>query len=175
MRGVAERSGGQESSQGISLQEGCSSSSGCRQATAPWPKIPPKMCLKLSPGSAAVVRQDHEDKQHLERDRGNHKEVGRDESLDMILKKGAPRPRGWLLTADHVLRNRGLRDFDPELQELPMDARGTLAGVGYTHSPNEISSFAGDRRTTLSVTALPSPIAPKSLSMPCYDRFGFDD
>ena len=66
--------------------------------------------------ASAVMAQDYENKQQAEGDRGNDEEVGRNETLRVILQKSPPVLRWRHSSADHVLRDSRLRDFDPELQ-----------------------------------------------------------
>ena len=58
---------------------------------------------------------------------------------------------------------------------FPMDARGTLAGVGQTYSADEVPDFAGNRGTAAITPALPTPVQSESLSVPGNDRCRFDD
>jgi hypothetical protein len=55
---------------------------------------------------SAVVRDNHQDEQNSERDRSNHEEVGRDQSLFVVLQKGAPMLRRRLPVPDPVFRYR---------------------------------------------------------------------
>jgi hypothetical protein len=70
----------------------------------------------------------------------------------------------------HVLRNRGLRDLDAQLQQFSMDSWSAPSGVGRLHFTDEISYVAIDRRSAHSPTpTFPTPIASKAFSVPTHD------
>ena len=79
--------------------------------------------------AAAIMRQNQKNEEQTERRRGNHKEVCRDQFLDMIFQEGPPGLRGCLAVANHVLGNRRLRKVDAEFLEFTMNARCTPTWV----------------------------------------------
>ena len=66
-----------------------------------------------------MMRQDHEDEQHLERHRGHGEEVDGDEGVHVIGQEGAPGLRRGLPEAYHVLGHRRLRDSRPNFCSSP--------------------------------------------------------
>ncbi len=96
--------------------------------------------------SAAIMRQNQENEEQTESRRGNHKEVGRDQFLGMILQEGPPGLRGWLAVVNHVFGNRGLREVDAEFLEFTMNARCTPAWISGTHLLDQVLDFRRHRR-----------------------------
>jgi hypothetical protein len=93
----------------------------------------------------------------------------------VILEKGSPRLGGWPPLSDHVFGDRGLRHFDSNLQQFPMNARGSPARVSEAHLPNQFADFRRYRRATFATPTPPAPIKPKSLAIPGDDRRRLDD
>jgi len=56
-------------------------------------------------GLTALMRQNHKDEQHPEKNSRDHEEVGRNHFLHVVREECAPRLRGSP-RADHVFRNR---------------------------------------------------------------------
>ena len=123
--------------------------------------------------SAAIMRQNQKNEEQTESRRGNHKEVGRDQFLGMILEEGAPGLRGWLAVADHVLGDGRLREVDAEFLEFTMNARCTPTWVSGTHFLDQVVDVRRHRRSTVTNSALPFPIDPKALAVPSDDGLGF--
>jgi hypothetical protein len=71
----------------------------------------------------AVVAQDDQDEQHLERGGRNREEVQRDRLFGMIQQKCASALRRWAAALHHVLGHVRLRDLNPEHEQLAMDPR----------------------------------------------------
>src|SRR5437016_2866352 len=119
---------------------------------------------------ASAVGQDHEHEQHPKGRGGNREQIQRDQVLRVILQKRAPRLRRRPPRADHVLRNRRLRDRQTELQQLAVDPWRTPKRIGVAHPPNQISELCTDQGPTGSAPTLPRPVAPKSLPVPANHR-----
>lgn len=75
---------------------------------------------------AARVLQDDEDEQYAKGEGRDDKEVNTHQATGMVLKKCSPALCGRLGMPDPVLRYRGLRDVNPQLEQLSMNARRTL-------------------------------------------------
>ncbi len=75
---------------------------------------------------------------------------------------------------DHVLGYGGFRDLDPELEQFTMDSRHTPQRIGAAHLPDQCTNFEISFRTT-SVTAFPSPVVTKTLTVPADDGFRLND
>ena len=92
---------------------------------------------------AAVVRQNHEHKQHLQLDCRHYEEIHGNQVLHMVLQESSPGLRRRLPLAHHVFGDGCLGNLDSEFQQLPMDARGSPSRVGQTHSSDKITDFRG--------------------------------
>jgi hypothetical protein len=79
--------------------------------------------------ASPVVRQDHEDEQDLEQHGGHDEDVHGDQAPEVVVEKGAPRLRGWPSMVDRVLGDRGLRDLDAQLLQLPVNPRRPQRGL----------------------------------------------
>ena len=77
-------------------------------------------------GSAAIVRQNHEDKQHTKEHGRNHEKVGGDHILHVVGKERPPSLRRWFSTSRHVFGDSSLRELESQLQEFSVDARRIL-------------------------------------------------
>ncbi len=119
--------------------------------------------------TSAVMIENHEDEEELERNRWDNEEICRNQVLGVIGEKGSPRLGGSAPLSDHVLGDRGLRYLHAEFQEFAMDARRSPARVGKAHLTNEIANFRGHHWATRATPTLPSPIEAKSLAMPGDD------
>ena len=76
---------------------------------------------------------------------------------------------------EHVLRDRGLRDVEAQLQQLAMNARGSPQRILLTHTLNKVAKLAIDFRPAAEVAGLPAPPRPKAHAMPTHDRLRPDD
>jgi hypothetical protein len=126
--------------------------------------------------ASPLMRQDHEDEQHLERHRGHGEEVDGDEGLDVIGQEGAPGLRRGLPKAHHVLGHRRLRDHNAQLLQFPVNPRRPPEGVGLGHPSDERSDPRGDGRAAWPVpAALPGPDEPEAAPLPPDHGGGLDD
>ncbi len=93
-----------------------------------------------------------------------------------MIKEGPPILRWRLPMTEHVLRDGGLRDIDPKLEQFPMHPRCSPTWVGPRHLPDEFTDLRGNGWSTFSVpTALPSPVQPEASSVPSDDGLGLHD
>src|SRR5258708_40358161 len=91
-----------------------------------------------------MMHQDHEHVEDSER-RGRHdEEVDRDEVGEVILEKRAPSLRGWLRATRHESGNATLRDVEPELEQLAVNAWRTPERIRKRHGAHEIRKLRGD-------------------------------
>src|SRR5712671_3267641 len=86
----------------------------------------------------------------------------------MVVEKGLPRLRPPSPTSCHVLGDRRLRDLDPKLEQLTVDAWRTPQPVGQAHLP-------GYPRPTAARARLPAPVQSKPRPMPPDDRLRPDN
>ena len=82
------------------------------------------------------VGEDHQDEQEPAGRGRDHEEIRRHDLADVIRQERAPRLRWRLATADHVFRDGGLTDVDPEFQQFAMDPGRPTAG-SLRHRPNQ--------------------------------------
>jgi hypothetical protein len=64
--------------------------------------------------------------------------------LDVILEEGAPSLRRRSAALDHVLGDRRLGDFDPELEQLAMNSGCAPKRIRPAHPSNELDDLRID-------------------------------
>src|SRR5215468_4551178 len=80
--------------------------------------------------AASIVRQDNEDIEDLQANRGDCEEINGYHLLNMISKKGRPGLSRLAVLVRYQSRNRPLGNLIPEFQQFSMDARGSPDGIG---------------------------------------------
>ena len=126
--------------------------------------------------SAAWMQQDDEHVEHTESRRRHHEEVDRGEIGDVVLKEGSPSLRRRLRVTRDETGNSPLRDVEPELEQLAVDARRAPERIGERHGANEFRKLRSDARSTRSpAPGLPGPERTEALSMPANHRLGAND
>ena len=125
--------------------------------------------------TSAVMAENHEGEQELERDGGYDEEVQGDQVLGVILEKGPPRLGGRFPLSDHVFGDGCLRHLDSNLQRFPMNARSAPARVGEAHLTDQIANFRRYGRAAIGTPTLPPPIELKSPAMPRDDSLRLDN
>src|SRR5450759_1334185 len=123
---------------------------------------------------SAVVSQHHV--QHLKANGRHREEVDRNRGLHVVFQEGPPCLGRRIPTVDHVFAHAGLAGVNAESEELPVDARSAPKRVLAAHPPNQLTDFLRHRRAAgLAAANLPSPKQSKSLAVPRYDGFRYDD
>jgi hypothetical protein len=124
----------------------------------------------------AVVSEHDEDDEDAQASGRHGEEIGRDQVADVV---GEERPlglRGLGAPLGHEPGDGALGDTDAELQELPVDARGTPQGIRRGDFPNEGSDLGIDGRAA---SGGPSrelgPVLAEAAALPAQDRVGRDD
>ena len=125
--------------------------------------------------ASAVVGEEHQNEQQPACRCRDDEKVGCDELLHVVRQEGAPRLRGWDLSADHVFRDGCLRDREAKLEQLPVNARRTPERIGRRHHVDQRANLLRDGRPTHAMAALPRPEEAESAPMPRNDRFRLDD
>ena len=74
---------------------------------------------------SAMMLQHNEHEQEPKAQSWHYDEINRDELLGMIFQECPPCLRRMFAVSRHVLGNRGFRQFDPELQQLPVNSGRT--------------------------------------------------
>ncbi len=92
----------------------------------------------------------------------------RKKAIQRITLSGSTRP-AW-----HVARHRALRDIEPELKQLTVDAR--CAPSILPHQADKATNLGIDSRSTRAAASLRDlrPVAPKTLAVPLRDRVGIN-
>ena len=85
-----------------------------------------------------IVAQNDQDEKDSDGCGWHCEEIECDELIGVILKKCPPCLGRWLTTPDHVIRQRGLGDVDPELQQFSMNSRRTPQRIGPAHTPDQV-------------------------------------
>ena len=73
------------------------------------------------PDASPIVGEEYQDEQEAVRRGRDDEEIGGHDLADVILQERAPGLRRGLAPADHVFRDGGLTDVDPEFQQFAMD------------------------------------------------------
>ena len=126
--------------------------------------------------ASPLMPQDHQHRQQPKVDRRHHEEVHGADTGRMVAQERLPRlarPSGP--TLGHVLGDRRLRDLDPELQQLTVNARRAPQRVLHTHPPDQAANLDRDLGSAAARTRLPSPIEPKARPVPAQHRVRLDD
>ena len=95
-----------------------------------------------------LVGQDEEAEQHLESGGRHGEEVDRDKFTYVVVEEAAPGRRRRLPTSGHVAGDGGLRDVEPELEQLTVDSRSTPERIRGGHPPDQRPKLRIDPRST---------------------------
>src|SRR5262249_37814364 len=126
--------------------------------------------------ASSIVCKDNKNEEDFEPNGVDGEEVDERELRNVILEERPPRLRWCFGASDHVLGNRGLRDFNAQFHEFAVDPGCAPNRVLAAHGSNQIADlFRNWRPSGLSMPNLPSPIPTKSLTMPADDGFRHDD
>ena len=77
--------------------------------------------------------------------------------------------------SDHVLRNRGFANVDPEFQQFSMNSGRTPGWIRQAHFPDQRSNLGGNFGSTWTTFTLPLPVKTKTFSMPGNDCLWLHD
>ncbi len=66
----------------------------------------------------------------------------------MVLEERSPGLREWLLTTQNEPGNGALRDFEAELEQLPVNAWRAPKRIREGHRTHELRKLGADRRST---------------------------
>jgi hypothetical protein len=122
--------------------------------------------------TTTVMSQNDKHEQNLEPNRWDSEEVHRSQLRNVIVEKRPPGLRPRTGATYHVLRNRGLGYVEAQFQQFTVDSRCAPEWVSPTYLLNYLSHLRVDFRSTDWLTALPSPVEPKALAMPCHHSCG---
>jgi len=115
--------------------------------------------------------RDEEAEQHPKRRRGHYEEVNGDQILQVVVQERAPSLRGGLPSSRHQARHGALGHLDAKLEQLAVDARGALQGVGNRHRPDQRTQFGVNARATPEASRSARPIPFETLPEPADDGF----
>ncbi len=126
---------------------------------------------------ASLEAQDHEDIQDLAPNRRNGEQVNGDDTFGLVAEEGGPGlrswPRGLGADAGKISRDGTLGDFEAELPEFGVNARGTPSRIRASHLADETSDFGANAGPATS--GFPSPEEPKGPMVPLDDGLGLND
>src|SRR6266567_5492748 len=111
----------------------------------------------------------------LKRNRRNHEQINRRNSLHMIAKEALPSLQWPTPPRYHVDGNRGLGDRDAEFEQFAVNPGSAPQRVLKAHSSDQVAHLSGDPRSATRRARFPSPVASKTLAMPAHDSLGPDD
>ena len=77
--------------------------------------------------------------------------------------------------SDHVRRDRGLGELEPQLEQFTMDAGSAPQRVLFAHSSDQIAQVAIYPRPPCPLSRFPAPVAPEPRPMPPQDRRRLND
>src|SRR2546422_2851704 len=118
-----------------------------------------------------MMQQDHEHVEHSEGGSRHDKEVDGNEVGEVVLEECSPGLRGWLRATRHEPGNGALREVEPELEQLAVDARCAPERVGQRHGADEIGKLRADGWSTgSSASGLPGPEGTKAQPVPTNHR-----
>ena len=119
---------------------------------------------------ATVMTEDYEHIENTKRGGRHGEEIHRGQVRYVIFEKSPPSLRRRFSMTGHVLRNRGLRDLNAQLEQFSMDSWCAPSNVRRLHFMDEISYFSIDRRSAYApAPTFPTPIASKAFSVPTHD------
>jgi hypothetical protein len=125
---------------------------------------------------ASVVRDQNEHEEHAAGQRRDGEEIHRDEGREVVGEEGAPRLGWWTRELREQSRYRALGDFNPQLRELAVDARGAPQRIGACHVGEESGDGRIERGPTSAVPSRalsPPPTQPGP--MPSDDGLRVDE
>src|SRR5712664_2327383 len=93
----------------------------------------------------------------------------------MVVEKGLPGLRPPSPALRHVLGDGRLGDFDPELEQLAVDARCAPQPIGQAHLSDLAPNLHWDLWPTAARARLPAPVQAEAGPMPTNDRLWPDN
>ena len=123
----------------------------------------------------AGLPQDQKSIQQPERDRGDHEQIHRRDSVRVISKKRLP-SLGWRTPPSrHVLGNGGLPDIDAELEQFAMNPRCTPKRILNAHVSNELTNLQRSDWSATARSRFPPPIGSERGPVPTDHRLRFEN
>jgi hypothetical protein len=121
--------------------------------------------------------QPHDDEalEQIEANGRDNEQVHGGDIWGMIAQESAPFLAGRSTPLDNVLGDARLRDLNPKLEQLAVDARRPPKRVLDTHLPDQRTDYSHYLRSPSQWARLPVPVAAKAGPMPTHERLGTDD
>src|ERR1700704_1680170 len=148
-------------------------------------RLLPPLCLGQWPGNpfgarmrgytqpqklTAAVSQNQNPVQHPKRDGRDQEQVHRCNTVGMIAKKDLPALRRRHPPPRHVLCDRGLPDFDAELEQFAVYPRCAPKRVCDAHLANEAANVCRCLRPATARSGFPAPIGSEAGAVPAHQR-----
>ena len=93
----------------------------------------------------------------------------------MIAEERLPPLRWGFPVPCHVLGDRGLANFDAELEEFAMDSRSSPQRTGEAHNADQLANFERHLWPATARSRPPSPEQAKARAMPVDNSLRLDD
>ena len=90
---------------------------------------------------ASAVLENQQAIEQLKRECRNNKQVNRGDPIGMIAEERLPSLRWGPPVPCHVFGDRGLANFDAELEELTVDPGRAPEGIGKAHVTDQLANF----------------------------------
>src|ERR1700680_1203374 len=134
------------------------------------------MCGNFEPKMLPpAMTHDQQAIEQLERDCRHHEQVHRGNPISMVTKERPPSLRGRNPPPLHIFCHAGLADIDAKLEKLAMDPRCSPQRIGDAHLADKLAYFYRHGRPSAAVLRFPSPIRPKSRTVPTDYGLRSDD
>src|SRR5947207_7100870 len=108
---------------------------------------------------------DHDAIENLEANGRHDEDVHGGAVWCVVAEESLPGLRRPSPTPGHVLGDRRLSDFDPELEQFAMDTRRAPQPIGQAHFPDQAADLAGYPRPPAMRARLPAPVQSEPLPM----------
>ena len=126
--------------------------------------------------AATLMRENEEDIEDAEGDCRDGEKIDRSKLLGVVFQKYAPSLGGRFVMSNHVFGNGCLRDINSELEQFPMNSRGSPEGIIFAKGADELTNiFRNPQSSRLAMPTFPGPKQSESLVMPTNDCIRFNN
>ena len=126
---------------------------------------------------ASLVSQHEEGVEDPKRCRRHGEEIDGGELPHMIVEECSPVLGRWLVVAEHVLRDRGLRDDDSDHLKFPVYMSSAPERILARELADKAADLRGSRGPACAPTAsrFPRPVSAEALLVPAEQRVRLED
>jgi len=133
-----------------------------------WRYVDPR---QLSAGQS----DDDQNIKQVKAEARTHEQVHGRDVWRMVAQESAPALTGRITSRGHVFGDGRLRHRKAQLEQLTMNTRGTPKQVLNAHAPNQRPQICIDLWPASQGARFPTPVAPKTSTMPAHEGLGPDD